>query len=262
MKLEIYLPSLIIGALISLKFTIGQPRQMSEAKSNPCFVDSIAPDPCNDYVIRFYEDTLFQTPAASMAYLPDPNSLIQKLPFGNGFVGVIVGYHYDDFIATYRCDSNGRWQREFCGKGVGGEDFVVTMPDLNFDGHPDLLIDGNYGGIRGNHFAICFLFDPRHKTFQRFPALDLENLAMDEYKRQFRSVHYGSKYGACIKQLYAWQQDSIVLLEEALYHADSDSAYIAFKSRQADGVIQSNTIRGLTEPLWHFFVDFALWEGF
>jgi len=262
MKHELSLATLVIGAFLTLEFTTMQPKPISEAISKACFSDSIPSDPCNDYVIRFYEDTLFRTPAASMTYLPDPNSLVCKLPFETGFVGIIVGYHDDDFIATYRCDSTGYWQREFCGKGVGGEDIIVTMPDLNFDGYSDLLIDGDYGGIRGNHFAICFLFDQHSKTFHRYPALDLENFAMDEYTHQFRSVHYGSKYGACIKQVYAWQQDSIVLLEEALYHADADSAYIAFKNRQADGTMQHNEMRGLMEPLWHFFVDFAVWEGF
>lgn len=262
MKLELSLCALVFGVVLTPQSTLWPLHPTLDANVAVYLSDSILPNPCNDYVIRFHEDTLFRTPEVSLTFLPDPNSLIWKVPFEHGALGVIIGYHYDHFVALYRSDSIGVWKQSFCGEGVGGEDFLVTMPDLNFDGHPDLLIDGDNGGIYGNHFAICFLYDSVGSAFQRYPALDLENLTLDEYTRQIRSVHYGSKYGACIKQLYTWQQDSIVLLEEALYHADADSAYIAFKSRLEDGTIQYHKKRGLTEPLWHFFVDFALWEGF
>lgn len=143
----------------------------------------------------------------------------------------------------------------------GGVAYQFITPDANFDGHKDLLIDVTSGGTFG-HFTVGFLYDPQRQTFRRDTALDLSNLTIDVQNRQLRSRHYSSMYGGNVKSLYGWQGDALVLLEEAVYHADTEtSAIIWQRKRQKDGTMKQDSIIGKMDPLWDIFVRKCVWKG-
>ena len=79
-------------------------------------------------------------------------------------------------IAVFQTDSLRHWIQVYCGPLEEAISYDVKMPDLNFDGHKDLLIDAHSGGNFGKS-SICFLFHPQSQTFQRNMALDLENMS-------------------------------------------------------------------------------------
>jgi hypothetical protein len=209
------------------------------------------------------EDTLFRSPAASFFYNLVPHvGFTQKIQFDRGFLGIIAkSYEGLDGLALglFQTDSLAQWKQVYCGSMGGAISYKTSMPDLNFDGHKDLLIDATSGGTFGN-FAIGFLYRPKHQIFQRDTALNLANLSIDAKNKSLRSRYYGSRYGANIKRLYAWEGDTLVLREEALFHADVD-ATIWFKRRNVNGTLQQDSMVGKMEPLWKFFIEECVWKG-
>lgn len=240
----------------------GQPIQPA-VPPPPALQDRAPVFPCNnpDWAS---DDTLFRSKApvfffenlsgASMGFS-------QKIKLADGYLGIVAHNMTDDeAIALYQTNAAGTWNMMYCGPLYPASNYKTSMPDLNFDGYDDILVDADDGGIHGNHVFMGFLYEPQDNTFRRDTALDLENLSIDVRSRQLRSRHYGSRYGACIKSLYGWEGDLLILLEEAVYHADVD-AIIRLKKRQADGTVTQDSIKGKMKPLWDFFVGKCVWEG-
>jgi len=163
-------------------------------------------------------------------------------------------------IAVFQTDSLRHWIQVYCGPLEEAISYDVKMPDLNFDGHKDLLIDANSGGNFGKS-SIGFSFDPRSQTFQRDTFLDLENMTIDTKNKCLRSRHYSSIYGGNCKWLYGWKADFLVLFGAAVYHADVDSASIQLKKRQPDGSKKATSIQGKKDPVWKIFLEQCLWKG-
>ena len=210
-------------------------------------------------------DTLFRSPEPSFFYTIVPEiGFTRKIALPEGSLGVIASREDagDELaLGLYLTDSAGEWRQIYCGSLDAAFGYQVTMPDLNFDGDPDILIDGNTGGNYG-HFTVGFVYHPRQKTFRRDTALDLSNLNIDTKNKRLRSRHYGSVYGACIKSLYGWENNTLVLLEEAVFHADTEeSAIIRLKKRQKDGAMQQDSITGELDPLWEIFDRRCAWKG-
>ena len=236
--------------------------QISSVSSEP--VTAMQKLPCEDPDWG-RDDTIFRSPEPAFIYLPSlPEfGFSQKIKLKNGFLGIIAHSGQDEdeqAIAVYQTDSLGQWRQIHCGPLEGAIYYDTKRPDLNFDGYKDLLIVGNDGGIRYNHFSVAFLYDARRQTFRRDTTLDLPNLTIDTRHKQLRARHYGSRYGACIKWLYGWEGDSLVLLAEAIYHTDLE-ATIRLQERQKDGSTKYDTLRGKPEPLWEFFKRQAVWKG-
>lgn len=210
-------------------------------------------------------DTIFKSTETDFLYgrlLGAGGGFSQKMRLESGYLAIIVdNYTNTDkmIVALFQTDSLGEWRQTYCGLMEGAMNFKTNLCDLNFDGHKDLLIDCNSGGTFGS-LAVGFLFDPQNRTFQRYTALHLENMTVDAKNKQLRSRHYTSRYLVPTKWLYGWEGDSLVLLEEALYHADVD-ATIRLKKRQKNGTLKVEIIEGKMEPLWKYFIDHCVWTG-
>ncbi|MBP6826802.1 MAG: hypothetical protein KA165_09635 [Saprospiraceae bacterium] len=237
-----------------------QPK-VAQPESKP--VDTIRKLPC-DYPEWRTDDTLFRSAESSFFYSHIPHlGFSQKIKLQQGFLGIIAQSWADaQALALYQTDTSGHWTQVYCGPLDGGMSYETKMPDLNFDGYPDLLIDGDYGGIYGNHFSVGFLYDSQQKVFRHYDALDFENLAIDLKNNQLRGEHYGSYYGTHIKRLHGWEGDSLVLLKEAVYHADYKTAIIWIKERQKGGALKQDSIQGESDRLWGIFKKRLLWKGF
>jgi hypothetical protein len=216
--------------------------------------------PCDDAFNQFLEDTLFTSTALEFEFLHEAGTfLVKKMKLPKGYFGITANPGF--FMATYQTDSTGNWQRTFCGDMEGGVNYKFIMPDANFDGYKDLLIDVTSGGTFGN-FTVGFLYDPQRQTFRRDTVLDLSNLTIDAKNKRLRSRHYSSVYGGNCKWLYGWENDSLVLLEEAVYHADTEvKAIIWQKKRQKDGTMKQDSITGKMDPLWEIFEKKCVWKG-
>ena len=213
------------------------------------------------------DDTLFRTQETEFFFELLPGASMgfpQKIKLKDGFLGIVAqNWASEQAIALYQTDLVNKWNLIYCGPLEGASTYKTSTPDLNFDGHKDLLIDGTDGGVHGNHFFVLFLFDPENKTFRLCDTPRLENLTIDSKNKQLRARHYGSIYGSNCKSLYDWKGDSLVLLEEAdyqAYHPEVD-AIIRLKKRQKDGSIKQDSIMGKMDPLWEFFKGKCVWKG-
>ncbi|HRI60977.1 MAG TPA: hypothetical protein PK228_14665 [Saprospiraceae bacterium] len=253
MKIEFIFSLLLLG----LGCTSPSQPQLTQPTVEQPQVTSTSP--CDGDFIHFLEDTLFTSPKSEFEFLSEAGTFfIKKLKLPKGYFGITANPGF--FIATYQTDSVGNWQRTFCGDFDGGVNYKFITSDANFDGHNDLLVDVASGGTFG-HFTVGFLYDPQRQIFRRDTALDLSNLTIDVKNKQLRSRHYSSIYGGNCKWLYAWEGDSLVLLEEAVYHAEVDSATISIQKRQKDGRMIHSSLEGKIEPLWEVFVQKCVWRG-
>lgn len=241
----------------------GQPESFTQKQQ--VSVDTIQRLPCEDPKWAS-GDTLFRSREPSFFHWRIPGladmGFSQKIKLKNRFLGIIVDSNEDldgMALALFQTDTLDQWVQTYCGEIEGAMNYNTSLIDLNFDGYKDLLIDGDYGGIRGNRFFIGFLFVPQSQIFRRHKALNLENLTIDLKNKELRSRHYGSPYGSNSKSLYAWEGDSLVLIQEAVYHADVD-AIIWLKEMQKDGTIKHDTITGKMDPLWEFFLEKCVWK--
>jgi hypothetical protein len=212
--------------------------------------------------ISFLEDRLFNSPLAEFEYISPGGNYVSKLRAGQGAFGVLINPGI--FLAAYAADSAGTWRRTYCTVGYPDlpNHIKSRRPDINFDGHSDLVIDHSFGGY-GNDLPLVFLFDSLRQTFGRDTALELENLSIDRKKKQLRSRHYSSVCGASYKLLYGWQNDSLILLGEAVLQgclgAANDESRVEWFER-LDGRVVRDSLYGKKEVAAEKF-DRLLWRG-
>lgn len=189
----------------------------------------IAKDSCDNWLADLLQDSLFSSTLPEFEYFPDHYIyFLKKIRTPKGFFGIIANPPF--FLATYEGDTLGNWHRLNCDPVQGGIKYEPKWLDVNFDQHPDLVIDSPNGGVHGNHFVFVFTFDKNLQTYRRDTLFELENLSLDSKKELLRSQHYSSTCGTNIKQLYKLQNDSLVCLGEvSIQGCHGDSSMLWWK---------------------------------
>ena len=234
-------PSILLFGLIAIACNApSRPEQVSNAA-----IPTVSTALCDG--MDWSSDTLFTSPEQSFIYEPlrgAGGGFSQKIAWRNGFIEIIAAADSPQgTLALFQTDALLRWTQVYCRPLEDAMSYDTHMPDLNFDGHKDLLIDAHSGGNFGKS-SICFLFHPQSQTFQRNMALDLENMSIDTRTKRLRSRHYSSIYGGNCKWLYGWKADFLVLFGAAVYHAEVDSATITLKTRQKNGSLKPTFFEG------------------
>lgn len=179
-------------------------------------------------------DTIFHVAANNFLFVQlNGEEVSEKFPYGNRFVGCIANGLGESFAGVFISDSSGQnWRPCVCDSIESAFRYKILHPDLNFDGHPDILIEGDDGGVHGNCFSVAFLYHPQQQSFYRYPALDLPNLSIDKKHRQYRARHYSSQAGGNCKWLYAWKNDTVQLLGKTVFQGclGNDGTYGTFTS--------------------------------
>ncbi|HOY16474.1 MAG TPA: hypothetical protein PLC89_04235 [Haliscomenobacter sp.] len=210
-------------------------------------------------------DTVFHTTVENFQFEQIEGIVIsRKFKYGKKFVACIVsGIGLENgFVGVFISDSLGqKWSPCFCGKAEIASSYEILLPDLNFDGNPDILVDGLDGGVHGNSFSMAFLYNPKLKTFQRYPSLDLPNLSVDHQHKQIRARHYSSICGGSRKSLYNWQNKRLTLVGEAIVQGCfGDSATLEW-TLHGNKKTTSDSIFINTNQAWSKFNN-LLWKGF
>jgi hypothetical protein len=219
---------------------------------------------CDTY--DWERDTIFHTDAPFLEQVQlTGEEVSQKWPMGDRFGGCIASGLDDSFVGVFITDPSGKhWTACVCDTIEGAMKYNILHPDLNFDGHPDVLVDAFDGGVHGNCFSRVFLFDPQKQTFYHYPALELPNLSIDKQHRQFRARHYSSQAGGNCKWLYAWKKDTVELLGKVVFQGTlgEGAAYGTFESTiYQNGVAHSDSLFLQEKDAWRRF-ERALWKGF